>query len=235
MGGPLDVLLVEDDPSLREVLALHFAAEGFQVRQAEDGERALALIAEQMPAIAVFDVMLPGRSGLEVCAHLRSQGSTSGIVMLTARAAEVDVILGLDVGADDYVAKPCRPREVVARVRALARRLSSGALPNAPNRSAPLVRGRLTIDPDTRRVNVDDVVLRLTPTEWAVLWELASQPNVVHPRRELLQRVFDTSHEGYARNVDCHVTRLRRKLEAAGLDPTPVETVHGVGYRFAWT
>lgn len=231
MGGPLDVLLVEDDPSLREVLAIHFGAEGWLVRATGDGLDAIARCRVAVPHVAVLDVSLPGASGIEICQHLRSGYSPApGVVMVTARGSEVDVLLGLDVGADDYVVKPCRPREVVARVRALARRVRpelAGALSTGVRALGPLV-----IDTGAMRVTVRSVEVKLTATELSLLAELSSRPDVVHPRAELLRSVFGLTHEGYARNVDCHVARLRKKLEVAGLGECPIHTVHGIGYRF---
>lgn len=231
MSRPLDVLVVEDDATLREVLVRHLCAEGFSVRAAADGADAIAHCRELPPDIAVLDVSLPGVSGLDVCQHLRSGYNPSpGVLMVTARGAEIDVILGLEVGADDYVVKPCRPREVVARVRALARRVRpdlAGAIP-----VDVLELGALRIERAAMRVLVDGVEVKLTATEYALLVELTSRVDAVHTRTELLRKVWDSTHEGYARNVDCHMARLRKKLDAAGLQPSPIHTVHGAGYRF---
>lgn len=229
----LAVLLVEDDVALRDVLTLHLAAQpGWSVRAVGDGDAALAACAEALPDVVVLDVMLPKRSGLEVCAALRALYHPSpGVVMVTARAEEVDVIVGFEVGADDYVIKPCRPREIVARIRALARRVQTPSTPPPPA-ATPIARGALAIELEPRRATVAGTPVKLTPTEHALLVELAGTPDVVHSRAQLLERVFDTTHDGYARNVDCHVARLRRKLELAGLEPAPIETVVGVGYRF---
>ncbi len=226
----MEVLIVEDDAALREVLAMHLGAEGFGVRVAEDGEQALAACAERLPGVVVLDVMLPKRSGLEVCAALRALYHPSpGVVMVTARDSELDVILGFEVGADDYVIKPCRPREIVARVRAVARRTHAGAREAEPEL---ITHGPLAIDQAARRVTINASALKLTPTEFELLRFLARAPRRVFSRAELLERVFDSTNEGYTRNVDCHVARLRRKLEAAGLAPAPLRTVHGTGYSF---
>jgi DNA-binding response OmpR family regulator len=244
MAERLDILLVEDDPTHREVLALHLSAEGFRVLACGDGEEALRLLGERRPDIAVLDVMLPGRSGIELCALLRARHDPSpGILFVTARGDEVDVILGLEVGADDYVIKPARPREVVARVRALARRMgrpaasAAAAVAASTAAAAPAPppdrcgHGPIQIQPASRRVTVNGREIRLTPMEFALLSHLVSHPDQVLTRAQLLQAIWDSQHEGYQRNVDCHITRLRRKLEAAGLRPAPIETVHGVGYR----
>lgn len=234
MTSPLGVLLVEDDHALREVLLIHLVAQPeWTVRAVADGELALAACRDALPDIVILDVMLPGRSGLEVCSALRQLYHPSpGVLMLTARAEEADVIVGFEVGADDYVIKPCRPREVVARVKALARRVRREVSHGSTATPRGIVRGLLTIDPESQRVMVRDQAVKLTPTELTLLVVLASEPDVVHSRAQLLERVFETGHAGYARNVDCHVARLRRKLDAAGLVPSPIETVHGTGYRF---
>jgi DNA-binding response OmpR family regulator len=220
------------------VVALHLAAEGWRVRRVEDGEAALAACAERLPDLVVLDVMLPKRSGLEVCAALRALYHPSpGVVMVTARDTELDVILGFEVGADDYVLKPFRPRELVARARALIRRLGravTGAPAPDPARMAGNVvaHGELRIDIDARRATVGNVVLRLTPTEFELLLLLARTPDRAWSRKDLLEEVFDSTHEGYSRNVDSHVMRLRKKIEIAGLRPAPIRTVQGMGYRF---
>ncbi len=224
----LDIVLVEDDVGLAEVMTMHLVDSGFTVRTAADGEAALERCAEARPDLVLLDVMLPKKSGIEVCVELRrTYGPLPGVVMLTALGSEADVVCGLDAGADDYVVKPVRPRELLARVRSLARRLSA-----TPSASVELVYGPLRINVERRTVHVHETLLRLTATEFEVFHCLATDPQRVFARAELLQRVFDTSHTGYARNVDCHITRLRRKLEGAGLSPSPLETMHGVGYRF---
>jgi DNA-binding response OmpR family regulator len=232
----MDVLIVEDDPALGDVMAVHLAAEGWGLRRVADGEAALEACAERLPDLVVLDVMLPKRSGLEVCAALRALYHPSpGVLMVTARDTELDVILGFEVGADDYVLKPFRPRELVARARALNRRLGRGA--EAPVARTPVrtgnvvVHGELHIDADARRASVGAHVLRLTPTEFELLLLLARTPDRAWSRKDLLEQVFDSTHDGYARNVDSHVMRLRKKIELAGMRP-PIRTVQGTGYRF---
>lgn len=224
----ISVLLVEDDAPLAQALTVHLAAEGWSPRWAVSGEAALAEARRHIPDVVVLDRMLPDADGLDVCVALRRElRPTPGVLMLTARGSEADVVLGLDHGADDYVVKPCRPRELVARVRAVLRRVrASGEV------GRTLVRGRLRVDEAARRAFVDDAELVLTPTEHELLALLCRDEGRVHGRMELLASVFGSSHAGYARNVDCHVARLRRKLEAAGLEPSPIRTVHRVGYRF---
>lgn len=227
------ILVVEDDDALRDVLVMTLSDEGFEVRAVGDGEAALAACAERLPDLVVLDVMLPRRSGIEVCGLLRRTYTPSpGVVMVSARGAELDVVLGLEVGADDYVLKPCRPRELVARVHAVARRLGPvrGA-PAASGREDVITRGDLRIDELERRVRVHDTELSLTPSEFELLVFLARHPGRVFTRLGLLEQVFDTSLEAYSRNVDSHVARIRKKIEQAGMT-APIRTVHGVGYAF---
>lgn len=191
----------------------------------------VAEVERRRPDIAVLDIGLPHLSGIEACRRIRTRiDPVPGIVIVTARISEADVMLGFDAGADDYVLKPCRPREVVARVRALARRVRPDA--QLGRRRATLERGPLSIDLDTRRVTAEDRVITLTATEYALLVELVTEPGVVKSRRQLLADIWEVQNEGYARNVDCHVTRVRRKLELAGASAELIQSVHGVGYVF---
>lgn len=218
------VLLVEDDRALREVTAHHLTGAGYVVEAVGDGEAALEVYEQRRAGVVVLDLMLPGRSGLDVCRELRARyAPTPGVVMITARGSEADMVTGLDAGADDYVVKPFSPRLLIARVAALFRRVGS---PAAVHRW-----GELEVDGDAHRASLAGAPLALTPTELALLSVLVAAPDRVFTRRELLERVFSTNHDGYARNVDCHVTRLRRKLEAAGLSPAPIHGVRGAGYR----
>ena len=229
MSRPLEILLVEDDAPLAAALSVNLRAEGWSVRWASSCKDARTAARALRPDVVVLDVMLGDGSGLDVCVQLRREiEPTPGVVMLTARGSEADVVLGLDHGADDYVVKPCRPRELAARVRAVARR----TMPAVDELHDAFVRGQLRVDPPRRRAWVDDLELSLTPTEHELLSILARHVDRAHSRMDLLQAVFDSTHPGYARNVDCHVARLRRKLEAAGMSPVPIKTIYGVGYRF---
>ena len=218
------VLLVEDDRALREVTAHHLAGAGYAVEAVGDGEAALEAYDQRRAGVVVLDLMLPGASGLDVCRELRARyAPTPGVVMITARGSEADMVTGLDAGADDYVVKPFPPRVLIARVAAVFRRLGAAALVTAW--------GEIEVDGDGRRASVAGAPLALTTTVLDLLAVLVAAPGRVFSRRELLERVFATSHDGYARNVDCHVTRLRRKLEAAGLSPAPIYGVRGAGSR----
>lgn len=221
------MLLVEDDAPLASALSVNLEAEGWSVRTAHTSAGALEAIRGAVPDVVLLDRMLPDGDGLSLCVALRDARPAPGVIVLTARASEADVVLGLDQGADDYVVKPCRPRELVARVRAVLRRRAP-----APGPEDTVVRGRLRIDSMRRQAWVDDRELVLTPTEHELLLVLAREPRRNFARVELLSAVFDSTHAGYARNVDCHVARLRRKLAAAGLDPPPIKTMHRMGYRF---
>jgi DNA-binding response OmpR family regulator len=219
------VLLVEDDVALREVTAMHLIGAGYDVVAVGDGDAALVSCATRRPEVVVLDLNLPGLDGLAVCRELRARYAPSpGVVMVTARGTDADLVIGLDAGADDYVVKPFTPAVLLARLAALVRRL--GGRSEAISRWGPIV-----IDGASHRAAVGDQPLALTPTEFALLARLVRDAGVVLSRRQLLVDVFGTSNEGYARNVDCHVTRLRRKLEAAGLTPAPCTAWIGAGYR----
>ena len=231
MTSALSVLVVEDDAVLRELLEMNLRAERFRVRATDDGNEALGLCDADPPDVVVLDVMLPGRSGLEVCSVLSSRERPPGVILVTANGAESDIVLGLEAGADDYVVKPVRVREIVARVRALARRLSLAE--GSERGSRRILRRRdLVLDLDGRCATVGANEVPLTPKEFDVLALLAGTPERVWSRSELLLEVWDTDHEGYARNVDVHVMRVRKKLESVGFDASSIETKHGVGYRF---
>ena len=207
----MEVLIVEDDDALRTVTAVALAAEGWGVREAASGDEAFAACDARLPEIVVLDIMLPGQSGLEICRELRARFDPSpGVVMVTAKDAELDMVMGFDAGADDYVVKPFRPRVLVARIAALARRLGVRESP------VVLVRGALRVATDAREARVAGRPVKLTPTEYALLEHLLRHEGRAFTRMELLREIWETDLPAYARNVDCHITRLRRKLEAAG-------------------
>lgn len=221
------ILVVEDDLALREITVLHLAGAGYVVDAVGDGDAALAACAAALPDAVVLDLMLPRRSGLEVCRELRARYTPSpGVVMVTARGSDADMVIGLDAGADDYVVKPFAPPVLLARLAALCRRL-----PRAAPAAHVVAWGGIRVDLTAHKVEVRGRPLALTPTELSVLALLCARPNQLVTRKQLLDEVFDTQHEGYARNVDCHIARLRRKLEGCGLDPPPIHTVFGAGYR----
>ncbi len=221
--APRRVLVVEDEPVINEAVAERLRAEGFAVVQAYDGPAAVALCAESQPDVVVLDVMLPGYDGHEVCRRIQAARPVP-VLMLTARDDEADVLVGLAVGADDYLTKPFRMREVVARVNALLRRVDRAA-ELAARPSAQLAVGDLVLDTGTRRVTVGGDEVRLTPTEFDLLVRLASAPGDVLTREQLLADVWDWPDAAGTRTVDSHVRALRAKV-----GPDRVRTVHGVGY-----
>jgi DNA-binding response OmpR family regulator len=221
----MSVLVVDDEPMVREVLERYLATEGFAVAVATDGEEALARMGEDQPDLVLLDLMLPKIDGYEVFERIREQGATP-VIFLTARGEETDRIVGLDLGADDYVTKPFSPREVVARVRAVLRR-SGGATDGGPLRY-----GDLEIDGDRREARLRGETMRLTRKEFDLLHHLASRPGVTLSRTELLEEVWDFAWDGDSSTVTVHVRRLREKIEDDPSSPTRIVTVWGIGYRF---
>jgi two-component system response regulator ResD len=223
----LRVLVAEDDQAIRELLVHLLTRDGFITLEAADGIAALRH-ARDGAALIVLDIGLPGVDGFEVARTLRREGNATPILMLTARADEIDRIVGLELGADDYVAKPFSPREIVARVRAILRR---AGLPHDPG--PQLLRfGRLEIDDRAREVRVDGAAVGLKPREFALLRALADRPGLALSRDTLLERVWGYDFEGDQRTVDVHVRRLRMKLEEQNGLPNCVRTIHGFGYKF---
>jgi DNA-binding response OmpR family regulator len=221
-----EVLIVDDDPSVREVLVLYLTQAGFEVREAEEGHGAVQAMAAKPADLVLLDIMLPGMDGYEVYRVLRERSDVP-VLFLTARDDDVDRILGLELGADDYITKPFNPREVVARVKAVLRRVS----PAARSR-APLHFDRLTLNPETRECIVAGTQADLTAREFDILWLLASRPRVVFERPKIMELVWGQA-EDYAdyRTIDTHVKRIRKKLREGGTDCT-IETAWGVGYKF---
>jgi DNA-binding response OmpR family regulator len=222
------VLVVDDEPMVREVVARYLELDGLRVEQAADGTAALEWLTGHRPDLVVLDIMLPGMDGLSILRQLRSAGDVP-VILLTARADEIDRVLGLELGADDYVVKPFSPRELAARVRTVLRRVNAPA----SDGRAPVEFGRLLIDPTTRDVTVDGVRVDLTPKEFDLLYTLARSPRQVFSRRQLLAQVWDSAPEFQdSATVTVHVGRLRQKLEDNPDNPRWITTVWGVGYRF---
>lgn len=219
------VLIVEDEPAQREVLAYNLEAEGYRVAQADNGEEALLIVAEDTPDLIVLDWMLPNVSGIEVCRRLKSRPETRAvpIIMLSARSEEVDRVRGLETGADDYMVKPYSVVELMARVRTQLRRSRPSAL------GTVLEYEDITLDPETHRVHRDGKLLKLGPTEFRLLTTLMEKPGRVWSREQLLDRVWGRDIYVDTRTVDVHVGRLRKALCAHGGDD-PVRTVRGAGY-----
>jgi DNA-binding response OmpR family regulator len=221
------VLVVDDEPIVREVVVSYLRREGYRTLEAGDGDRALELVERERPDLVVLDLMLPGTDGLSVCRRIRSR-SDLPVIMLTARGEEADRIVGLELGADDYVTKPFSPRELAARVRTVLRRSST---PSA--RDERLAFDELEIDASTREVTRAGKVVRLTAKEFDLLWFLASHPRRVFSRDQLMDRVWGYEAALDTGTVTVHVRRLREKIEPDASRPRYLETVWGVGYRFA--
>lgn len=218
------ILLVDDERSIVQLAQMYLEREGFRVKSASDGEAALSAAAEHRPALIVLDVMLPKLDGFEVCKRLRQRDDPAAILMLTARDEDVDKILGLELGADDYLTKPFNPRELVARVKAILRRgQRTGQTVPAPLRLADL-----TIDPAAREVRLAGQLLDLRTQEFDLLLTLAQARGRVLTREQLLQQAWGFDFYGQTRTVDVHVAHLRKKLEGSAVK---IETVTGVGYK----
>ena len=226
MGGMARILVVDDEPIVREVVVKYLAREGHATLEAGDGDDARALLERSEPDLVVLDVMLPGTDGLELCRWIRSR-SDLPVILLTARGEEADRIVGLELGADDYVTKPFSPRELAARVRTVLRRSTP------PDESgARLSFTGLELDAATREVRRDGEELRLTAKEFDLLWFLASHPRKVFSRDQLMSRVWGYEAALDTGTVTVHVRRLREKIEERPSHPRFLQTVWGVGYRF---
>jgi len=225
MGGET-ILVVDDESKIVKTVRAYLEDAGFRVATAGDGQTALTVFRHERPALVVLDLGLPGIGGLDVARTLRKESSVP-IIMLTARVDETDRLIGLELGADDYVTKPFSPRELVARVRAVLRR-AGGEREQAP---PPVVAGEITIDLERRQVTVGGRAVDLTPTEFELMTLLARHPGRVFSRLELLDRVQGYAFEGYERTVDAHVKNLRQKIEPDPKRPRYVVTVFGVGYK----
>jgi DNA-binding response OmpR family regulator len=224
------VLVVEDTEEISELVCTVLRRAGMDVRAVASGAEALAEVRRAAPDVVVLDLGLPDADGTEVCRQIRA-GSECYVLMLTARAEEVDLLIGLAVGADGYMAKPFSPRELVARVQAMLRRPRVPAPRPAPVEESVLRLAELEVDEDSREVRVDGAVVDLTRTEFDLLAALASRPGRVLQRETLLREVWQTDWEGSVRLVEAHMSNLRRKLQAAGLSSPSIRTVRGVGYR----
>ncbi len=221
------VLVADDDPNVHEVLGLYFRREEYQMLSAYDGEEALEIMRRSRPDIVVLDVMMPKKDGLMVCREIRRESNVP-ILMLSAKSEEFDRLLGLELGADDYIAKPFSPREVVARVKVVLRRLRDAG---ENSRSPHLVVGNLDIDMNAYIVKLGEEIVPCTPKEIEILWTLAGNPGMVFSREHLLQSIWGYDYIGDTRAVDSHIKRIRAKLcnEKNNWD---IRTVWGVGYRF---
>ena len=219
------ILVVEDEEKISRLLCDYLEKADYRTSVQANGDRVISRIKKDMPDLILLDVMLPGMDGMELCREIR-KFSHVPIIMITARVEEIDRLLGLELGADDYICKPFSPREVVARVKVIFRRL------HAEHPTATLVSGSISLDDDTHQVMIDKQVLNLTPNEFGLLKIMMAQPNRVFSRSELINRVQGYDFEGYDRTIDTHIKNLRKKIGERLPDQEIITTVYGVGYKF---
>ncbi len=229
------ILVVEDDPDISHLLKIHLKDNAFQVDVVSNGIDGLELARTQPYQLIVLDLMLPGLDGLEICRRLRNQAFTVPILMLTARSSEIDRVLGLELGADDYLTKPFSIMELQARIKAILRRVDISNQHQSDNLADKIEVGKLLIDVPRRHVLIDDQAVELTAKEFDLLLYFARHPGRVFSRGQLLDQVWGYSHNGYEHTVNSHINRLRRKIEANPEQSQYIETVWGVGYRFRET
>ena len=226
------ILVVEDDPDISHLLDIHLRDNAFQVDVVDNGVDGLERASTLSFQLIVLDLMLPGMGGLELCRRLRNQAITIPILMLTAKSSEIDRVLGLELGADDYLTKPFSILELQARVNAILRRVNQTAMHASDNPDDRVETGKLVIDVSGRNVSIDQQAVELTAREFDLLLYFARNPGRVFSRGQLLDRVWGYSHNGYEHTVNSHINRLRKKIEADPEQSQYIETVWGVGYRF---
>ncbi len=231
MNRETTIVVIEDDHHIADLLDAYLRNDGFRVLLHGDGTSGLDRIASDQPALAIVDVGLPGAiDGFEVCRRVRQDHPNTAVLMLTARDTEVDRVLGLELGADDYVTKPFSPRELVARVRARLRRAGAGPAASVASADPWITRGAFAIDREGHRIRYRQQLLDLTRYEYAVLDALLQRPGAILSRAQLMDRGWDSDADSADRTVDTHVKTLRAKLRAAGADPDPIRTHRGLGY-----
>lgn len=228
----VSLLVVEDDENISTAISEYFSRAGYDVKTVEDGLAGVKTALEDPPDAVVLDLMLPKMDGLAVCKELREKANHLPILMLTAKDDIVDRVLGLEMGADDYITKPFSLRELEARIKSVLRRTRSASDHTGAKDESPIVRGRLRIDPARREVTIGERQMELTPKEFDLLRLFASNPGRVFPRKYLLEKIWDYSYEGYDRTIDSHINRLRAKIEDNPENPQMVLTVWGIGYKF---
>lgn len=220
------VLVVDDDPGIVKVVRAYLEQDGFRVLVAHDGKKAMQIARNERPDLVILDLMLPEMDGWDVCRALRKESDVP-VIMLTARVEESDKLIGLELGADDYVTKPFSPRELVARVRSVLRRVQG--MPPEPER---ISRAHITVDTTRHAVTVGDESIDLTPTEFDLLATLMGDPGRAYTRSQLLEQTQGYAYDGYERTIDVHIKNLRQKIEADPGNPRHIKTVYGVGYKF---
>lgn len=229
MTGTAPILIIEDDRNIADLVRRYLERSGYETLVAHEGNEGLALAKNSDPRLVILDVMLPGLDGWEICRALRKESNVP-ILILTARAEEMDRVVGLSMGADDYVVKPFSPRELTERVKAILRRANIAPPVEV---STVLRHGSLSLDPDKRIVAIDGKPVSLTPSEYTLLHTLMKSPGRVYTRGDLLGSLYEGGESVVDRVVDVHIGKLRRKIETEPSQPHYVETVHGIGYRFA--
>jgi two-component system, OmpR family, alkaline phosphatase synthesis response regulator PhoP len=229
----ISLLVVEDDENISSAISEYFSRAGYNVKTAEDGLMGVKTALDDPPDAVVLDLMLPKMDGLAVCRELREKVGYLPILMLTAKDDVVDKVLGLEMGADDYITKPFSLRELEARVKSVLRRARTPVSADGVKDEAPIIRGRLRIDPAKREVTIGERQVDLTPKEFDLLRLFAANPGRVFPRKYLLEKIWDYSYEGYDRTIDSHINRLRAKIEENPENPQMVLTVWGIGYKFS--
>jgi two-component system, OmpR family, alkaline phosphatase synthesis response regulator PhoP len=226
------LLVIEDDDNISTAIEEYFSRSGYTVTTAADGVAGVEAAVKARPDVVVLDLMLPKMDGLAVCKELRLKNPQMPIVMLTAKDDVVDKVLGLEMGADDYITKPFSLREVEARIKSVLRRARASAAAGDGLDETPIVRGNLRVDPVRREVTIAERHVDLTPKEFDLLRLFAANPGRVFPRKYLLEKIWDYSYEGYDRTIDSHINRLRAKIEENPEKPQLVLTVWGIGYKF---
>ncbi len=227
------ILVIEDDPDIADLLGIHLSDLGYALDRAADGKTGLDKALNGDYALVILDLMLPELDGLEVCKRIRSQDRYLPILMLTAKAEELDKVLGLELGADDYLTKPFSIRELIARVKALFRRIEIDRENLQRDITQPLHYGDLTVNPEKRKVTLRDQTIELTAKEFDLLMLFAQHPGRAYSRQELLDLVWGYQYAGYSHTVNTHINRLRNKIEDDPSAPRYIKTVWGMGYRFA--
>jgi two-component system alkaline phosphatase synthesis response regulator PhoP len=226
------LLVIEDDPGIARMIADYFRHLGDEVLTASDGETGRRMAIDEKPTAVILDLMLPRLDGLSVCRAIRELTPSIPILILTAKEDVIDKVLGLEMGADDYMTKPFSLRELEARIKTVLRRAHSTPVENESPEPKPIIRGKLRIDPIRREVALDDRLIELTRKEFELLLLLASHPGRAYSRKYLLENIWDYNFSGYDRTIDSHINRLRAKIEENADEPKMVLTVWGVGYKF---
>ena len=227
-----NVLVIEDDRDIARLVELHLRDEGYSVTVVPDGKLGLRQALSKTHDLVILDLILPGMDGLEVCRHIRNRPEYTPVLMLTAKSTDVDRILGLEMGADDYLTKPFNVRELLARVKALFRRVEALRAKDSTAPHKAIRAGDLTIDPEKRKVAVQGKPVHLTAREFELLLEFSRHPGRVYSRAQLLDKVWGYSYQGYEHTVNSHINRLREKIERSPANPRYILTVRGVGYKF---